>query len=556
MKKSKSLRRTVCCGLIMGGLVLGPVVISPASYAASDWFGSLINNIQTNSPAAWEGQKRGYFTGGGISIRNKASNNSLFNIQAPRVQAGCGGIDVFWGGFSYLNPEYMIKMFQHVMTAAPAYAFKLALEQLCAPCGKILAELKNLADAVNNMGLDECGMAFSMVNAGGDFLASSIGMKKTTGENDGTTWASDFLSEATSSVNKFVSDGKKLQAWAFCGGFQYHGQGDQFNKCMAFTDINGSIWDAAKRASERADRVLGEDFLEIARAYFGEMIVIPPEPQDGGDGSDGKSMYKVEFLPLCDDAGPQELVRKMLGAGFVTAQNVTTNVPSSGNPQGGTSKALSQTQQSGEVDKHNLQTETIQKRNVRRGAGDLATGDGGCQPIPMPAGLKIADRAQAAIDAIAAAIQNNPETSLNAETISVIMYSKLPIYQIINTWAYRGYFGGVISGEEAKALTTLTTIGYAEYVIEEFVNKAEGALDRAYAQLVKNKSAYAVDNKDIDVGYSAIKKNMAYFRASTANAFKESYEKFQQLFRQNHEFVTMREQFISLMKDRSQRSVF
>lgn len=50
MKKSKRLRRTVCCGLIMGGLVLGPVVISSTSYAASDWFGSLINTMR-NPPA-------------------------------------------------------------------------------------------------------------------------------------------------------------------------------------------------------------------------------------------------------------------------------------------------------------------------------------------------------------------------------------------------------------------------------------------------------------------------------------------------------------------------
>lgn len=555
MKNTKVASRSLCCGLLVGGLVLGPVIVLPPSYAASDWFGSLINSIETNSPAAWEGQKRGYFTGGGISIRNKASNNSLFNIQTPRVQAGCGGIDVFWGGFSYLNPEYMIKMFQHVMTAAPAYAFKLALEQLCAPCGKILAELKNLADAVNNMGLDECGMAFSMVNAGGDAITSMIGMDKQEGKNSGTTWASDLLQQTTSTVNDFVQKGKELQAWAFCGGLQNHDP-NQFNKCMAFTDINGSIWDAAKRASERADKVLGEDFLEIARAYFGEMIVTPSEAKDGGDGSDGKSTYKVEFLPVCDDAGPQELVRKMLGAGFTTEQSQTTTVPSASNPQGGTSAALSQTPQTGSVDKYDAPIEQIMKRNVKRGAGELATGDGGCRPIAMPAGLKIADRAKVAIEAIAAAIQTNPETALNTETISVIMYSKLPIYQIINTWAYRGYFGGVISGEEAKALTTLTTIGYAEYVIEEFVNKAEGALDRAYTQLVKNKVAYAIDNKDIDVSYNAIKKNMAYFRASTNNTFKTAYEDFQQQFRANHEFLTMREHFISLMKDRSQRSVF
>ncbi len=552
MSDNKSFAARLAVALLCFSLCLGPIP------ARADWFSGLIDNLQTNSPSAWEGQKRGYFTGGGMTIRNQASRNPLFNIQPPRINAGCGGIDVFWGGFSYLNPEYLIKMFQNIMTAAPAYAFKLALDQLCAPCGKIIAELKALADAVNSAALDECGLASSMVAMGGDAVASMIGMDMQKGTNTGDTWVSDLISKTTATVNDFVAKGRQLQGWMYCGGLQNHDPA-RFEKCMKFADITGAIWDRAQRAGTEEQRDLDETFIDIARAYFGEMIITESEAADGGDGTDGKSMYKVDFRPACDSTGGASgLVRNMLGNMSIAGAPGSATMQPGTTPSGDTSSALV-TPGAANKDATTFDASTqIMMMQVNRDGSGKATAFKGCQPAPIPAALKVKihERSQRAIQAISESMQNNPGTTLDQETIQVVMNSRIPVYQVINSLAYRGYYGGVITGAEQEALVKITTIGYAQYVLEEFVNKAEGALDRAFLQMKNSREGMPVAPESYETGYKSIKDNIKTFRAAFAAGFGMAYEEFQNAFKQNNEFIQMREHFISLIKKRDMRSVF
>ena len=49
------------------------------------------------------------------------------------------------------------------------------------------------------------------------------------------------------------------------------------------------------------------------------------------------------------------------------------------------------------------------------------------------------------------------------------------VYQIINSLAYRGFYGGALYAVRKKAaLIKLTSIGYVQFLLEEFVMRAEG----------------------------------------------------------------------------------
>ncbi|WP_459612985.1 conjugal transfer protein TraH [Bilophila wadsworthia] len=197
-------------------LLSGVVFAALCGPAKADWFSDLTDRIQTNSPAAWEGQKRGYYTGGGFGLRLKTSREPLLNIQPPRISAGCGGIDAFWGGFNYLRPEYLVQAFQNIMSAAPAYAFKLALQQLCDPCDDVMSALQQISQAANNLALDECGSAQALVNMGGDAISSMLGMDANQGTSEFGIWVSDKANKLTSGVAKFNDEVRKLQNYAFC----------------------------------------------------------------------------------------------------------------------------------------------------------------------------------------------------------------------------------------------------------------------------------------------------------------------------------------------------
>ena len=84
------------------------------------------------------------------------SNDHLFSVQAPRFKVGCGGIDLFMGGFSFLNANYLVQKFQKILQAAPAMAFDMALTTLCEQCANGMKAMENLANRLNNLQMNDC----------------------------------------------------------------------------------------------------------------------------------------------------------------------------------------------------------------------------------------------------------------------------------------------------------------------------------------------------------------------------------------------------------------
>ena len=88
-------------------------VLVPATRAA-DPPGMGIGNQMTNmfdtmlnhtAPTAHLGQRRGVLTGGSVNARNRIMNESLWHFVPPSFDAGCGGIDLFAGSFSFISAE-------------------------------------------------------------------------------------------------------------------------------------------------------------------------------------------------------------------------------------------------------------------------------------------------------------------------------------------------------------------------------------------------------------------------------------------------------------------
>jgi conjugative transfer pilus assembly protein TraH len=142
--------------LVALALILGLLVgtLARASFV-DDW----ITQHTETSPGYFEGQKRGYFTGGSFSARWPQTKDYLVSVEPPRLQFGCGGIDAFMGGFSFMNFEYLVQKLQRILQAAPAAAFDLALKTLCEPCSNVIKSMNIMSDALNHLQLDDCKAA-------------------------------------------------------------------------------------------------------------------------------------------------------------------------------------------------------------------------------------------------------------------------------------------------------------------------------------------------------------------------------------------------------------
>ena len=71
--------------------------------------------VNYTRPTAYQGQQAGYATLGSLYVRTRPRNSTLANIQLPSVRAGCGGIDIFGGSFSFISKDELIKLMEAIM---------------------------------------------------------------------------------------------------------------------------------------------------------------------------------------------------------------------------------------------------------------------------------------------------------------------------------------------------------------------------------------------------------------------------------------------------------
>jgi len=67
----------------------------------ADFWDRTGGGINYTRPQAYDGQRAGFVTLGSLYVRSAPRNTSLANLQLPSIRAGCGGIDIFGGSFSF-----------------------------------------------------------------------------------------------------------------------------------------------------------------------------------------------------------------------------------------------------------------------------------------------------------------------------------------------------------------------------------------------------------------------------------------------------------------------
>lgn len=232
------------------------LIIAEPSYAGGvaseleSMFKSMGDSSNVIKPGHFTDQSRGYYTGGSFYSRTPARNAQLMNIQMPSFKAGCGGIDLFTGGFSYISSEQLVKMLKSIGSAGKTYAFQLALQTVTPQIYNIINELNALAQEVNNLNINSCEAAATVVggvwpqsDASSRLLCQAMG----TSNNKFDDWAQarqecGKTDDRSAGVNKKNSDFKDML-------------GDEFNVA----------WKALKKNSFLAsDDKLAEFFMSIS----------------------------------------------------------------------------------------------------------------------------------------------------------------------------------------------------------------------------------------------------------------------------------------------------
>lgn len=165
------------------------------AFAGLNPFTGLTNALTSTSSGAAVLNSPGHtmLYGGSLSVHVPDDSVQFISLSPPSFSAGCGGINMYFGGFSFISGASFGKLIQAVMQAAPGYVINLAIRTLCPECSDILTELQKLAQAANSMGQNACDIAKTLVN-------KAAGLVNTwTGQNTIAVSGQSVLSKASKS---------------------------------------------------------------------------------------------------------------------------------------------------------------------------------------------------------------------------------------------------------------------------------------------------------------------------------------------------------------------
>lgn len=182
------------------------LVGAPAYAGAQD----AINTI-TSGAATLETSDRTVYSGGSMRVFIPQSSTQFVSITPPSYSAGCSGIDAAFGGISFVNGDQLKQAVKNIMASSQGYALDLGVRTLCPLCSDVMQKIRDVANWANNLAMDSCGAAESLVNSGAELGAQALDSPGDLqgGPADDPAWGSDSFSDAC----------KKLQNSSGGGGW-------------------------------------------------------------------------------------------------------------------------------------------------------------------------------------------------------------------------------------------------------------------------------------------------------------------------------------------------
>jgi conjugative transfer pilus assembly protein TraH len=150
-------------------VTLSVVLCAPAFATASSDLNYFFNNLgyaaNVTSASSYESQAAGFASLGSVYARNQVRSIQIAHIDVPGMRSGCGGIDLFAGGASFIKSEQIIKFMQSILSGGAGYALNLALETELPEIAHAMQFMQKLASDFNGTNFNSCEMGENLAAA-------------------------------------------------------------------------------------------------------------------------------------------------------------------------------------------------------------------------------------------------------------------------------------------------------------------------------------------------------------------------------------------------------
>ena len=263
-------------------LAAASMIASPLAANVGDSMDRFMDDMgaaaNVTGPTAFEGQSAGYYSLGNVWTRFPQKTTNVANLQLPRARAGCGGIDIFAGSFSFINASEMVALLKAVANNAVGFAFSLAIDTVCPECNKIMQEFSQKAQLMNNLNINSCEMAQGLV--GGIWPKGDLADKaicEAIGNSEG------IFTDYAAAKHGCGTKGQRSSTTA-----QGSGKYDDVNPAVA----RNYTWTILKKSAFFSPNgTFDEELAEYAMTLLGTIIYVPPKDDEPG-----------KFVPIVGEA--------------------------------------------------------------------------------------------------------------------------------------------------------------------------------------------------------------------------------------------------------------
>ena len=254
------------------------------------WFNDIGAYGNVTGPSAYQGQTMNLYTGGSLYMRTPVKNYQLATISPPGFKAGCGGIDLFAGSFSFINKEQLTALLRNIANNAIGYAFMMAVKSISPDLADLMQYLQDQISKINNLNINSCQAAEGMVAAIGSTLTDK------TQEKEGKV--------AGASLNLFSDVFESWDAW------KDRTKAKQTRDAAISADArNKETFDPGNVVWRALLRVNGvdNDTRQLMMSMTGTIIIVPPGENESGTSTDQKAKWlykpgaKITFRQFVGD---------------------------------------------------------------------------------------------------------------------------------------------------------------------------------------------------------------------------------------------------------------
>lgn len=145
-------------------LLTSCIFSSPARANMQNALNSMFMSNVT-SPQAYKSSTRSGFVGGGITLRTPIKPINLVAYDPPRWSAGCSGLDIYGGSFTFIDAQQFTTLLRNIMNNATGLLFKAAIAIIDPMIDGKLGEFEKIVQDLNALSSNTCAVAAAAVNA-------------------------------------------------------------------------------------------------------------------------------------------------------------------------------------------------------------------------------------------------------------------------------------------------------------------------------------------------------------------------------------------------------